>query len=251
MIYKYFKYFIELSFSVSMFLAAMLFASQAIKIYKTKSVKDLSLTTFLGFSTIQILAILHTYIHNDYQYMIGTMLSFAFCCPISFLIWHYNRSNNGQKKGTNRVIKYLLVFVSSLILYKFSDVVIKHSKYLIELFFSMGLFINALLFVSQAVKLFQTKSSSDLSIITFTGFNVHQILVLLHAYINNDPILMYGYMPSFVSCGLVTFLVFYYRKKNDVEDNQKDGPLRIMRANGTQALIRLEVSNPESAGIGE
>ena len=93
-------------------------------------------------------------------------------------------------------------------------------KYFVDLFFSLGLFVNAMLFVSQAIKLFRTKSSNDLSIITFAGFNVKQMLVILHAHINHDPILMYGYMLSFVSCGLITFLIFFYRGKSCADSSQ-------------------------------
>lgn len=108
MIYKCFVYFIELSFSVSMFMTAGLFASQAIKIYKTKGAKDLSITTFLGFNTIQILAISHAYIYHDYKYMFGTMLNFVFCGAISSLIWHYNGQHVKQKKKNHVAIKCFL-----------------------------------------------------------------------------------------------------------------------------------------------
>ena len=69
MVYGHFTYFVEFIFSISMFMSAVLFASQAIKIYKTKSAKGLSIMTFLGFNVIQILAISHAYLYHDYKYV--------------------------------------------------------------------------------------------------------------------------------------------------------------------------------------
>jgi len=85
-------------------------------------------------------------------------------------------------------------------------------KYFIELMFGLGLFFNAMLFIPQAVKLFRIKESKDISLITFGGFNVMQIFTILHGYINKDYVLMLGFLLSFVFCGVVTFLIIFYRK---------------------------------------
>lgn len=85
--------------------------------------------------------------------------------------------------------------------------------YIVECLFGLGLFINALLFVPQALKLLKSKNAEGLSLITFAGFNVMQILTMLHGYINEDYLLMFGFIPSFVFCGIVTSLIFLYRKK--------------------------------------
>ena len=91
MIVEYFKYFIELAFGFSMFINAMLFVPQAIKIYKTKNANGLSAVTFLGFNAIQLCTILHGYINQDYILMFGTMLGFIFCGTISILIYRYRQ----------------------------------------------------------------------------------------------------------------------------------------------------------------
>jgi MtN3 and saliva related transmembrane protein len=85
-------------------------------------------------------------------------------------------------------------------------------KYLIEIIFSIGLFANAFLFLPQAIKIFKTKNISDLSLITFLGFNIIQMFGILHGYLHNDYILVFGFGLSFIFCGLVTTLILIYRK---------------------------------------
>ena len=83
----------------------------------------------------------------------------------------------------------------------------------IESIFELSLFVNALLFVPQAFKLFQKKDSSELSLITFIGFNIVQLFAVLNGIIHNDYISIVGWTLSFTTCGSITFLILFYRKK--------------------------------------
>ena len=85
-------------------------------------------------------------------------------------------------------------------------------KYFIEIVFSLGLFINALLFIPQIVRLFKTKNSQGVSLLTFAGFNVIQLFTILHAYLHKDYLLMIGFLLSIITCGVVTFMIILYRK---------------------------------------
>jgi len=86
-------------------------------------------------------------------------------------------------------------------------------KISIETFFGLALFVNAVLFIPQAIKLFQKKDSKELSLITFMGFNVIQFFTILHGILFKDYLLIIGVALSFITCGLVTILIFYYRYK--------------------------------------
>ena len=88
-------------------------------------------------------------------------------------------------------------------------------KLLIEFIFSMGLFINAVLFLPQIVTLFKTKNPTGLSLLTFAGFNLIQLFIFLHGYLHNDYLLMIGYFLSFLTCGAVTVMIIYYRIQSD------------------------------------
>lgn len=84
---------------------------------------------------------------------------------------------------------------------------------IIEVIFSLGLFINAALFVPQIIKLYRKKDSSELSILTFSGFNLIQLSTLFHAYFLHDYLLMIGMILSLITCGSVTSLILFYKFK--------------------------------------
>ncbi|MDR1926439.1 MAG: hypothetical protein LBQ13_01985, partial [Endomicrobium sp.] len=71
--------------------------------------------------------------------------------------------------------------------------------------------INALLFIPQAINIYKTKSAKGLSLTTFAGFNIMQIFTILHAYLRNDYVLMFGMGLSFIFCGITTLFIIKYR----------------------------------------
>lgn len=85
------RYFIEVMFSLGLFFNAVLFIPQAVKLFRTKSAKGLSLITFAGFNVMQFFTILHGYLNKDYILMIGFLLSFIFCGVVTFLIVSYKK----------------------------------------------------------------------------------------------------------------------------------------------------------------
>lgn len=85
-------------------------------------------------------------------------------------------------------------------------------KDLIEVVFSIGLFINAALFIPQAIKLYKTKNSQGVSLVTFGGFFLIQLFTFFHGYLHKDYLLMWGYILTLFTCGSVIFLIFLYRK---------------------------------------
>jgi MtN3 and saliva related transmembrane protein len=94
-------------------------------------------------------------------------------------------------------------------------------KNIVEICFSAGLFVNALLFVPQIIKLWRTKESKDLSLLTFGGFNLIQIFAILHGCFNQDYILTIGFLLSFITCGTITTQIIFYKffRKNIAKKN--------------------------------
>lgn len=82
---------------------------------------------------------------------------------------------------------------------------------LVEAVFSFGLFVNAVLFIPQIIKLYKTKNADSLSLITFVGFNLIQLFVILHGYLRQDYLLIFGTTLSFLTSGMITALILYYR----------------------------------------
>jgi len=93
------------------------------------------------------------------------------------------------------------------------------AKVMIEGICGVTLFMNALLFISQAIKIFKSKSTQGISLITFLGFLIIQLSVVLHGILHHDPILVVGYLLSMVTCGVVVILFYYYRN-NTLLDNE-------------------------------
>ncbi len=89
---------------------------------------------------------------------------------------------------------------------------------LIETGFSLGLFINALLFLPQIIKLYKTKNSKSFSLLTFGGFCVIQLFVILHGIIHRDYLLAIFTGLSFLMCGVLVGMILFYR--GDVRKTQ-------------------------------
>lgn len=85
---------------------------------------------------------------------------------------------------------------------------------IIEISFSLGLFVNAVLFIPQAIRIIQNQDAKEVSFITFFGFLLIQLSTLLHGFIKNDYLLAYGTLASIITCGLVVVLIVFYRIKN-------------------------------------
>lgn len=86
----------------------------------------------------------------------------------------------------------------------------------VDFVFSLGLFFNAALFIPQAITIFRHKNARGLSLLTFAGFNVMQFFTALHGYLVKDYLLMSGFLLSFLTCGIVTVFILYYRTTGDV-----------------------------------
>ena len=84
-------------------------------------------------------------------------------------------------------------------------------KDIIAVIFGLGLGCNALLFVPQVVALWRKKSDEGISLITFGGFSVLQVVGIVHGAYQQDWSLILGMAASLLTCGSVAFLTVVYR----------------------------------------
>jgi MtN3 and saliva related transmembrane protein len=84
-------------------------------------------------------------------------------------------------------------------------------KNFIAILFGLGLVINGLLFVPQAIALWRKKSSEGVSLVTFGGFNLLQAIGILHGFYQQDRSLVLGMTASFLCCSAVTIQTILYR----------------------------------------
>ena len=85
-------------------------------------------------------------------------------------------------------------------------------RLVIDSIFGAALFINAMLFLPQALRIYRSKHAADISLITFAGFILINLSAVAYGWLNNDYFLVIGYSLSILTCGLVVVLALYYRK---------------------------------------
>jgi|JI102314A1RNA_FD_contig_101_554739_length_1388_multi_4_in_0_out_0_2 MtN3 and saliva related transmembrane protein len=83
---------------------------------------------------------------------------------------------------------------------------------IVEFIFSIALFVNAILFIPQIIHLIRHKTAAGLSLLTFLGFLLIQLAIVLHGLIVRDYLLTFGYLLSMLTCGTVVFLIVFYKK---------------------------------------
>lgn len=84
-------------------------------------------------------------------------------------------------------------------------------KETIAVLFGLGLVVNGLLFVPQAIALWRKRSAEGVSLVTFGGFNLLQLIGIVHGVYQQDRSLVLGMIASFVCCGAVTLQAVVYR----------------------------------------
>lgn len=86
-------------------------------------------------------------------------------------------------------------------------------KEIFDWLFGLGLVGNALLFVPQAIALWRKKTDEGVSLVTFGGFSVLQVVAIIHGVNHQDWSLILGMAASLLTCGTVTGLTVFYRVK--------------------------------------
>jgi len=84
-------------------------------------------------------------------------------------------------------------------------------KEIVAVLFGLGLGGNALLFVPQVLAVWRKKSDEGISLITFGGFSVLQVIGIVHGVYQRDLSLILGMAASLLTCGSVTGLTIFYR----------------------------------------
>jgi PAS domain S-box-containing protein len=82
---------------------------------------------------------------------------------------------------------------------------------IVDFIVGVALFINAMLFIPQALRIYLDKSAKDISLVTFSGFIFINSVVAIHGYLHHDYILTVGYLLSAFACASVVMLSIYYR----------------------------------------
>jgi MtN3 and saliva related transmembrane protein len=84
-------------------------------------------------------------------------------------------------------------------------------KEIVAVVFGLGLLCNALLFVPQVLAVWRKKTDEGISLITFGGFSILQVIGIIHGIYQHDLSLIIGMAASLLSCGSVTGLTIFFR----------------------------------------
>jgi MtN3 and saliva related transmembrane protein len=84
-------------------------------------------------------------------------------------------------------------------------------KDIVAFVFGLALLGNAALFVPQAIAVWRKKSDEGVSLVTFGGFCILQVIGVVHGFYQHDRSLIVGLGVSFLTCGAVTLLTIVYR----------------------------------------
>jgi MtN3 and saliva related transmembrane protein len=88
-------------------------------------------------------------------------------------------------------------------------------KEIVAVIFGLALMGNAALFVPQAIAVWRKKSDEGISLVTFGGFNVLQVIAIVHGCYQHDISLIVGMIASLITCGAVTCLTLFYRVQRE------------------------------------
>ena len=84
-------------------------------------------------------------------------------------------------------------------------------KLIVAWVFGFALMGNAALFVPQALAIWRKKSDEGISLTTFAGFNLLQVIAIVQGIYQHDLALIVGMVASLITCGAVTVLTIVYR----------------------------------------
>lgn len=96
-------------------------------------------------------------------------------------------------------------------------------KDIVAFIFGLGLFVNAFIFVPQAVQIWRLKRADSISLATFCGFNILQAIGAIHGYFQHDLALLFGMLAALITSGSVTLLTVVYRR-SEKRSEQAVGP---------------------------
>jgi len=87
-------------FGFGMLINAALFVPQAWHIWKTKTAAGISVLSFVGFNTLQLIGAVHGYLQGDRALAGGMLASLLTCGAVTVLAAHYGRAERPGAAGT-------------------------------------------------------------------------------------------------------------------------------------------------------
>ena len=84
-------------FGFGMLINACLFVPQALRLWRTKSAEGVSVLSFAGFSTLQLVGVVHGYLQHDHALMAGMLVSLMTCGTVTVLAARYTIASRRRR----------------------------------------------------------------------------------------------------------------------------------------------------------
>lgn len=82
---------VQIMFGAALFLNAFIFFPQALRIFREKSAKGVSLLTFSGILYCQLAMLFHGLVIKDHLFILGYAISLFSCSMVVLLIFFYRK----------------------------------------------------------------------------------------------------------------------------------------------------------------
>jgi MtN3 and saliva related transmembrane protein len=93
---------VALVFGFGMLINAALFVPQAWHLWKTKRAEGISVLSFAGFNTLQLIGVVHGWFQRDYALMTGMFVSLLTCGSVTALAAYYSRFRSSPSTAMPR-----------------------------------------------------------------------------------------------------------------------------------------------------
>jgi MtN3 and saliva related transmembrane protein len=91
---------VAIVFGFGMLINAALFVPQAWHLWKTKRADGISVLSFAGFNTLQLIGVIHGWFQRDYALMTGMFVSLLTCGSVTALAACYSRARRAHGTAT-------------------------------------------------------------------------------------------------------------------------------------------------------
>lgn len=211
----YLKIILEFLFGIGILINTAVYIPQAIKLIRAKHAREISLLTFSSFNIFLAIQLIYAYISHDMHFFFGSLLIFCSSLIVTILIIYFRIKNNEMRISHFKLaIGIIIIVILSLVLLNQKTAIhYFFISYLIHIVYGAAFCWTVLAAIPQITVLLRLKDSSELSLITFLGFNFIQIVTIFHAYFYQEWLLLVGVSLFLVVYAYISCLIIYYRLK--------------------------------------
>ena len=220
---SFFKTILEFLFGIGVLINTAVYIPQAIRLIRAKHAREISLLTFSAFNIFLAIQLVYAYLNHDIHFFLGSLLIFCSSITVTGLIIYFRIKNNQLKSSYVKlsIMMMMLLMLLIILLNKNQSVHYFFTTYFIHIAYGAVFLWTVFAAFPQITTLLRLKDSSELSLITFLGFNFIQIVTVFHAYFYREWLLLAGVSLFLIVYAFISFLIAYYRLRAGDKNTSK------------------------------